>query len=100
MDRGIERPNRGTNRAGSDRELSRRIANYYRDDAERGGMAADLYDARMRLVLPQLEDLSRRGVESAFVLHALICTWLGRLVLMLLRKRGNLDRVGTGLPRR
>lgn len=79
MDRGMERPNRGTNRAGSDRELSRRIADYYRDDAERGGMAADLYDERMRLVLPQLEALSRRGVESAFVLHVLICTWLGRL---------------------
>jgi hypothetical protein len=37
------------------------------------------YDERVRRVLPQLEKLSGRGVESAFVLHVLICTWLGRL---------------------
>jgi hypothetical protein len=54
------------------------MVDYYRDEAERCGVT-DRYDERVRLVLPQLEDLSRRGVESAFVLHVLVCTWLGRL---------------------
>ena len=70
--------NRRTNRRASNLELSRLMVDYYRDDAERGGVTT-LYDERVRIVLPQLEDLSRRGVESAFVLHALVCTWLGRL---------------------
>lgn len=68
----------GTNRRASDFKLSRLIVDYYRDEAERSGVTK-LYDERVRMVLPQLEDLSRRGVESAFVLHALVCTWLGRL---------------------
>ena len=70
--------NRRTNRRASDLELSRRMVVYYRDEAVRCGVT-DLYDEHVRLVLPQLEDLSRRGVESAFVLHSLVCTWLGRL---------------------
>ncbi len=70
--------NRRTNRRASDLELSRRMVDYYRDEAERCGVT-DRYDERVRLVLPQLEDLARRGVESAFVLHVLVCTWLGRL---------------------
>ena len=51
---------------------------YYRDEAERQEVTS-LYDDRTQGVLPRIEDLSRRGVESAFVLHVLICTWLGRL---------------------
>jgi hypothetical protein len=69
---------RRTNRAVSDRELSRLVADYYRDEAEQRGIANE-YDERMRRVQPELEELSRQGIESAFVLHVLICTWLGRL---------------------
>jgi hypothetical protein len=54
------------------------MIDYYRDEAERQGVAT-LYDERTQGVLPRIEDLSRRGVETAFVLHVLICTWLGRL---------------------
>lgn len=69
---------RRTNRSVSDLELSRLVADYYRDEAEQRGIS-NLYDERMRWVRPQLEELSGRGVESAFVLHGLVCTWLGRL---------------------
>src|SRR5713101_180541 len=69
---------RRTNRAVSDRELSRLVADYYRDDAKERGIANE-YDERLRRVQPELEELSRRGIESAFVLHVLICTSLGRL---------------------
>jgi hypothetical protein len=62
----------------SDLELSRFVADYYRDEAERQGMTS-LYDERMRMVQPRLAELSQHGVVSAFVLHVLICTWLGRL---------------------
>ena len=58
--------------------MSRLVIDYYRDEAERQGVAT-LYDERTQGVLPRIEDLSRRGVESAFLLHVLICTWLGRL---------------------
>lgn len=68
----------GTNRPESELELSRLVADYYRDEAERQGVTS-LYDERMRMVRPRLEELTRQGVESAFVLHVLICTWLGRL---------------------
>ena len=69
---------RRTNRAVSDRELSRLVADYYRDEAEQHGIT-NVYNERMRRIEPELEELSRQGIESAFVLHVLICTWLGRL---------------------
>ena len=69
---------RRTNRSVSDLELSRLVADYYRDEAESLGITK-VYDERLRRVEPQLEELSRRGIESAFVLHVLICTSLGRL---------------------
>ncbi len=69
---------RRTNRPVSDLELSRLVADYYRAEAEPRGIA-NVYDERMQRVQPQLEELSRRGIESAFVLHVLICTSLGRL---------------------
>lgn len=62
----------------SERDLSRLVIAYYRDEAERQG-ASKLYDERTQEVLARIDDLARRGVESAFVLHVLICTWLGRL---------------------
>jgi hypothetical protein len=64
---------RRTNRPVSDLELSRLVADYYRDEAERCGLT-NLYDERLRGVRAQLEELSGRGVDSAFVLHVLICT--------------------------
>src|SRR5713101_6652475 len=76
--RGGKRGDRGTNRPASDSELSRLVIGYYRDEAERQGVS-NVYDERTQGVLPRIEDLSWRGVESAFVLHVLICTWLGRL---------------------
>ncbi len=78
MDGGTHRVNRGTNRQASDGKLSRLMIDYYRDEAEQRGLSTP-YDERVRGVQSELEDLSRRGVESAFVLHALVCTWLGRL---------------------
>lgn len=68
--------NPGTNRPISDLELSRLVV-YYREEAERLG-ETERYDARVRAVLPYLEDLSQRGFEASFVLHVLICTSLGR----------------------
>jgi hypothetical protein len=78
VDRRAQRVDRGTHRLASDRKLSRLLVDYYRDEAEQRGLA-ERYAERVRLVQPQLESLSRQGVESAFVLHALVCTWLGRL---------------------
>src|SRR5260370_20504928 len=78
VDRRAQRVDRGTHRLASDRKLSRLLVDYYRDEAEQRGLI-ERYEERVRLVQPQLENLSRQGVESAFVLHALVCTWLGRL---------------------
>jgi hypothetical protein len=78
VNRRAQRVNRGTHRLASDRKLSRLLVDYYRDEAEQRGLT-DRYEERVRLVQPLLENLSRQGVESAFVLHALVCTWLGRL---------------------
>lgn len=69
---------RGTHRLASDRKLSRLLVDYYRDEADQRRLT-DRYAERVRLVQPQLTNLSRQGVESAFVLHALVCTWMGRL---------------------
>src|SRR5260370_6916330 len=79
VERRAQRVDRGTHRLASDRKLSRLLVDYYRDEAAQRGLT-ERYEERVRLVQPQLEHLSRQGVESAFVLHALVCTWLGRLV--------------------
>src|SRR5260370_16655694 len=79
VDRRVQRVDQGTHRLASDRKLSRLLVDYYRDEAAQRGLT-ERYEERVRLVQPQLEHLSRQGVESAFVLHALVCTWLGRLV--------------------
>lgn len=73
-----KRAERGTNRLLSERDLSRLVIAYYRDEAERQE-ASKLYDDRTQEVLARVDDLAQRDVESAFVLHVLICTWLGRL---------------------
>src|SRR5688572_19921299 len=72
-----KRADRRTNRP-ADLELSRLLIDYYRDDAERQGVSSQ-YDERVTGVLSRVDDLSAGGVEAAFVLHVLICTWLGRL---------------------